>query len=113
MPTSTTTARRRFAASLSACLTLCLVAIVGAAEDRAAAGSSDGKAVFNGKDLSGWKFKDQGGAGAWKVVGDVKLDPSDPKKLVGTGEGSGGSGGVLLRGPFDHGSDVYTEQAFG
>ena len=112
MPILTTTVRHRVTASLAACLTLCLAAIVYAAEDRAA-GGSDGKAVFNGKDLSGWKFKDQGGAGAWKVVADVKLDPSDPKKLVGTGEGSGGSGGVLLRGPFDHGSDVYTEQAFG
>jgi hypothetical protein len=82
----------------------------------APAGGSDGKSVFNGKDLTGWKFRDPKGAGAWKVVSDVKLDPSDAKKLLGEGGdvGNGRSGGgALLRGPFDHGSDVYTEQTFG
>lgn len=90
------------------------VAVLAAGGARAADESKDnrGGSVFNGKDLTGWKFKDQGGAGAWKVVGDVKLDPADPKKLAGRGQGSDGQG-VLLRGPFDHGSDVYTEQQFG
>ena len=116
MPTAISTAPRVIAACVASCLMLCLVAIAYAGEDRPAAGASDGKAVFNGKDLSGWKFKDQAGSGAWKVVGDVKLDPSDPKKLVAGGTGTSGSGanGVLLRGPFEgHGSDVYTEQSFG
>src|SRR5206468_9179707 len=73
---------------------------------------SGGTALFNGKGLTGWKFRDQTGARAWKIVSDVKLDPSDRKKLVGVGEG-GGPEGVLLRGAVDHGSDIYTEQTFG
>ena len=77
-----------------------------------AAGANDGgETLFTGKDLSGWKFKQQDGAGAWKVVSSVSLDPADPRKLVGTG--TGGPDGVLLRGPFDHGSDIYTEKTFG
>jgi len=37
--------------------------------------AKDGKPLFNGKDLSGWKFKQEAGGKAWSVVGDVKLDP--------------------------------------
>lgn len=68
--------------------------------------------VFNGKDLTGWKFRQKDGSEAWKIVSDVKLDPSDPTKLVGSGQG-GSDGGVLLRGPIDHGADIYTEKDFG
>lgn len=83
------------------------------ATSRAADEKDEGwKSLFNGKDTSGWKFKDEGGAKAWSVVGDVKLDPNDQSKLVGEGEGKEGEG-ALLRGPFDHGSDIYTEEEFG
>ena len=78
--------------------------------------ADEGTPVFNGKDLTGWKFKQKEGSEAWKVVGDVKLDPADPRKLVAAGDGSGGGqgqSGVLLRGPIEHGSDVYTEKEFG
>ena len=75
--------------------------------------AKDGKPLFNGKDLSGWKFKQEAGGKAWSVVGDVKLDPADPAKLAGSGQGGGEDKGVLLRGPFDHGSDIYSEQTFG
>jgi hypothetical protein len=68
--------------------------------------------LLNGKDLAGWKFKNEAGAGAWKVVGSVKLDAADPKKLVGEGQ-PGAGGAVLLRGEFAHGSDVYTEAEAG
>jgi hypothetical protein len=67
--------------------------------------------LFNGKDLSGWKFKQKEGSEAWKVVSDVKADPNDPKTLVGTGQGGGN--GALLRGPIDHGSDIYSDATFG
>ena len=75
--------------------------------------AKDGKPVFTGKDLSGWKFKHEEGGKAWSAVGDVKLDPADPAKLAGSGQGESPEKGVLLRGPFDHGSDVFTEQQFG
>jgi hypothetical protein len=68
--------------------------------------------LFNGKDLAGWKFRQQAGSQAWKVVSDVRLDPADPKKLLGSGEG-GSDRGVLLRGTIDHGSDLITEKDFG
>jgi hypothetical protein len=68
--------------------------------------------LFNGKDLSGWKFRQKNGSEAWKVVSDVRLDPSDPKKLLGEGEG-GSDRGVLLRGAVEHGTDLITEKDFG
>jgi hypothetical protein len=100
--------------ALFVCLTFGFALLIGGLASHAADEvAKDGKAVFNGKDLSGWKFKQEAGGKAWSVVGDVKTDPADPAKLVGTGQGGGEGKGVLLRGPFDHGSDVFTEQAFG
>ena len=84
-----------------------------AASGNAATATGEGwTPLFNGKDLTGWKFKQQAGSEAWKIVSDVRLDPADPKKLLGNGEG-GSDRGVLLRGPIEHGSDVYTEKEFG
>jgi hypothetical protein len=75
--------------------------------------SADGWVLlFNGKDLSGWKFRQKNGSEAWKVVSDVRLDPADPKKLLGEGEG-GSDRGVLLRGAVEHGTDLITEKEFG
>src|SRR5215204_6067637 len=102
MPTPT--AARVVTAFAAALITLALVLPARAADE--------GTPVFNGKDFTGWKFKQKEGSEAWKVVGDVKLAPADPRQLVGTGEGSG-EGGVLLRGPIARGSDVYTEKEFG
>src|SRR5438094_10644595 len=94
---------------IAACLALFLTPLMASA----AAGGADGwLPLFNGKDLAGWKIRNQAGAGAWKIVSDVRLDPSDPKKLVGSGEG-GSDRAVLLRGPIDHGSDIYTDREFG
>lgn len=85
----------------------------GEAAQAADAGKGEGWVpLFNGKDLAGWKFRQKDGSEAWKIVSDVKLDPSNPRQLVGSGEG-GSDRGVLLRGPIDHGSDIYTEKAFG
>ena len=120
MPTSTSLSRRRLSIAVLACLSLSLLAGAGAAagaedaERAAATARGEGGSVFNGRDFTGWKFRDAKGAAAWKVVPDVKLDPADPKKLSATGTGTGGEiGGALLRGPIDHGSDIYTEQTFG
>lgn len=68
--------------------------------------------LFNGKDLAGWKLRDDKHPETWKVVGSVKLDEAEQKKLIGEGPG-GGEGGVLFRQPIDHGTDVYTEKSFG
>jgi hypothetical protein len=105
-------ARRPLA--LFVCLTFGFALLIGGLASHAADEvAKDGKPLFNGKDLAGWKMKDEGGAKAWSVVGDVKLDPADPAKLVGSGKGESADKGVLFRGPIDHGSDIFTEQAFG
>lgn len=100
--------------ALFLCLTFGFALLIGGLASHAADEvAKDGKPLFNGKDLSGWKMKHEAGAKAWSVVGDAKLDPADPAKLAGSGQGAGPDKGVLLRGPFDHGSDIFTEQAFG
>jgi hypothetical protein len=88
----------------------CLFAVLVATPVRAA--DADGQLLFHGKDFTGWKFRQKQGSEAWKIVNDVRLDPSDPKKLVGSGEG-GSDRAVLLRGPVEHGSDLISEQEFG
>ena len=35
--------------------------------------------LFNGKDLSGWKLRDEKADPTWKVVSAVKVDPGNPK----------------------------------
>jgi hypothetical protein len=123
-PMVTQSAQRRVLKSLAlSCLTLALAGCSTDGESKAtaparphgsvAAGAADKSVtLFNGKDLTGWKFKQQDGSEAWKVVSDAKLDPAEPKKLVGTGTG-GSADGVLLRGPIEHGSDIYTDKSFG
>jgi hypothetical protein len=71
--------------------------------------------LFNGKDLSGWKPRDPKAPTTWKVTSEVHLDPKDPKKLLGTGEG-GAADSVLLRmdlGKGEAGSDLITEKLYG
>ena len=103
---------RRPALVVAAFAALSLAAFASApAQEKAAA---DGfTPLLNGKDMSGWKFKDPSGAAAWKLVAGAKLDPADSAKLASEGEFQGGKDPVLLRGPFDHGSDVYTEAEAG
>jgi len=80
----------------------------------AAKAAENGKVLFNGKDLTGWKLRtsnDQTKA-TWKVVSEVKLDKANPKELVGTGEG-GAADAAMFRGKIAHGSDIMTEEEFG
>lgn len=65
-------------------------------------------ALFNGKDLSGWKLRDEKADPTWKVVSSVKVDPSNPKKLVGEG-----GEGILLRIPAEKATDLISEKSFG
>src|ERR1043166_808973 len=54
----------------------------------------EGQALFNGKDLKGWKFRGGDNAKAkskWAVVGRALLDPNMPGKLFGPA----GDGGML------------------
>jgi hypothetical protein len=68
--------------------------------------------LFSGKDLEGWKLRNQQLKDTWRVVSKVELDKADPKKLLGTGEG-GTRDAVLFRAPVEHGSDILTEKSFG
>jgi hypothetical protein len=69
-------------------------------------------ALFNGKDLSGWKLRDEKAHPTWKVVSSVKVDPANPKKLIGEG-GGGAADSILLRIPAEKVTDLISEKTFG
>jgi hypothetical protein len=90
------------------CLVLALCG-AGAAAQRPAAGA--GQALFDGKNLAGWKLR--GGEAAakrsrWRVVGGVALDPKDPHRFSAT-PGTG----VLLNGGDGHGVDLVLDMTHG
>ena len=72
-------------------------------------------ALYNGKDLSGWKLSDGKPNTSWKLASDVKVDPADEKKLVTDGEGGKADASVVrLALPTDViGADLVTEKAYG
>jgi hypothetical protein len=74
--------------------------------------AAEGGTPLINKDMSGWKLKDSNNKETWKIVADVKLDKDNPKKLVAT-DGAVGDTPALFRQPVEHGTDIYTEQAFG
>ncbi len=69
-------------------------------------------ALFNGKDLSGWRLRDEKADPTWKVVSSVKVDPANPKKLIGEG-GGGAADSILLRIPAEKATDLISEKTFG
>jgi len=69
-------------------------------------------ALFNGKDLSGWKLRDEKADRTWKVVSSVNVDPANPKKLIGEG-GGGAADSILLRIPAEKATDLISEKTFG
>jgi len=103
MPTKNTTALVSIVAFVLGLLAFNSMANADAAEG--------GKSLI-GKDMAGWKLKEANNTKTWSIVADVKLDPADPKKLVGTSDAVGDNG-ALFRAPVAHGSDIYTEQEFG
>ena len=96
--------RRSLALFIGGCFAVSLFA--------AAASAQEEVVLFNGKDLSGWKFRNAKITDTWKVVSSVKLDEADPKKLVGTGEG-GAADSIMFRQPTAHGTDIISEKEFG
>ncbi len=66
--------------------------------------AAEPEALFNGKDLTGWRKP----TGEWMAAKGVSLDPADQTKFVITpGEG------VLVNGPAGRTSDLVTEREFG
>src|SRR5262249_42484556 len=45
------------------------------------------KRLFNGADLSGWTFRNPAAKKVWVVCDEVRLDPSDPARLLPVGKG--------------------------
>jgi hypothetical protein len=69
------------------------------------------KQLFNGKDLSGWKFRGgdkAAGKSKWSVVESVTLDPKMPGRLVAKPGAS-----VLLNGDDGHGVDLLSDVQHG
>jgi hypothetical protein len=100
---------------LTRCAALLAVSIIFAGPSAVADEHEGGgwSSLFNGKDLTGWKLRqdDEAHRGSWRAVSSVVLDEQEPRQLVG--EGSGGEGGILFRPPVDHGADILTEAQFG
>ncbi len=63
--------------------------------------------LFNGEDLTGWRPLNSSN-NTWQAVGEVRLDPADPRRLVGL-EGKG----VLLNNPAGKTSNIVSEASFG
>jgi len=97
--------KRPFSAGTLAALTL--AAAVLASATGVSFSQDKGKAVepFNGKDLSGWRFKGDAKNSKW-AVGKAEVDPADPRKLVVK---PGGCEMIDLA----RSLDMYTEQKFG
>jgi hypothetical protein len=70
------------------------------------------KPLFNGKDLSGWTFRNPSAKKVWVACDDVRLDPDDPGRLRPVGPGST-PGAALLCGDDGKGSDIMTDEHFG
>jgi hypothetical protein len=69
------------------------------------------KPLFNGRDLSGWTFRNPGAKKVWVVCDDVRLDDKNPARLVAIG-GGGTDRAVLLCGDDGRGSDIMTAESF-
>jgi hypothetical protein len=67
--------------------------------------------LYNGKDLSGWKFRNPRAKRVWKVCDNVGIDPGDESRLLPVGEG-GRASAALLCGDDGRGSDIMTEELF-
>jgi hypothetical protein len=75
---------------------------------RAAEKPSVAVTPFNGKDLTGWKFKGDPAKSKW-VVGYASVDPNDPRKLVVAEKGEGPPQLICK----ETCVDLYTEETFG
>ena len=70
------------------------------------------KPLFNGKDLSGWKFRNPRAKKVWVVCDRVRLDPADPARLVAGRSAAELRRSVLLCGDDGRGSDIMTDESF-
>jgi hypothetical protein len=74
--------------------------------------AADGwKPLFNGRDLSGWKFRNPGAKEVWVICDQVKLAENHPDRLVPVGQG-GSADSVMLCGEDGRGSDIMTAESF-
>lgn len=91
---------------------LSLVALLVAFSASSSPADDGWKPLFNGKDLAGWTPRNPLAKAVWVACDDVKLDPSDPSRLVPIGTG-GRPDAVLLCGDDGRGSDLMTAESFG
>ncbi len=66
------------------------------------------KPLFNGKDLSGWTFRNPRAKKVWVVCDRVRLDPVRLRLVSLPGGGGGSADSVLLCGDDGRGSDIMT-----
>jgi hypothetical protein len=78
----------------------------------AASGGNGWIALFNGKDLSGWKFRNPDAKKTWVMCDDVRLDPADDARLLPQYVPDRATHAVYLCGEDGRGSDIMTERDF-
>lgn len=88
---------------------VCLGALLSMVQAAEKADAGKPMTLFNGKDLTGWKFKGNEAKSKWSV-GQVSLDSANPAKLAVLPPDDGGSG-VLINA--SSGVDLYTEEKLG
>ncbi len=74
-------------------------------------GDAGWKPLFSGRDLDGWQFRNPNAKKVWIVCDQVRLDPSDPGRLLPEGSGGAPSAALLCVGD-GSGSDIMTEEHF-
>ncbi len=74
------------------------------------AAEQDGKeiALFNGKDMTGWKTRGDAKRSKWRIVGDLALAPNMPGRF----DAKDGTG-ILLNGDDGRGVDLVSEDEHG
>ena len=91
-------------------LTLAAVAVALAL---APSGADDAKPVqlFNGKDLSGWKIKDEK-KNKWQACA-ISVNEKKPNEFIGGIDNSPDKGNTVLANVTSGGTDIYTEEKYG
>jgi hypothetical protein len=90
---------------------LLLVALLLASTASVSRADGEWTPLFNGRDLAGWTPRNPRAKGLWVACDDVKLDPTDPSRLLPIGKG-GRPDSVLLCGGDGRGSDLMTTESF-
>src|SRR5438105_4034967 len=76
------------------------------------AGEAPSRALFNGKDLSGWTVIDKTKSALWTVAAEVRLDPKNPRNLIASGQPKEDKGVLVGQLKDFQGTNLVTAEKF-